>query len=533
MTEKKPIQRSYRTLFHGWLVFAVLLIVVGKISAQTSCGVVDALDYPIEGLVPGYDDFGLYRQRFGGNHTGLDIGFDRWGEPVYATARGRVTYADPEGWGTEKGVVVIQHTFPDGSVVYSVYGHMEESDTIVFPQVGSCVERGTVIGTIGWPSQGRPHLHYELRNFLPYEGGPGYVTDNPLDDGWYDPLDFTTLWRVRLTPVFLDSITFNRPATLPPVRLESGLYVIASHDFIIAMQPSGQVVWRVKADSAIIGLSALPGDRIAAQAQSGQVSILQDGRYQAVWNVGKTNEPFLALGEDLVFITDAAGLAAHDAAGNTLWQIPATTGSTTVFFGLNGEQIAWAVQSAGGVTWQIISRNGQSIVQIALTALSAADSLPDGSWLALEGSQLVRLNDGVQQVLAALPVTPGNSAQITTDAPGNIYLYMDDAANTLLSTDSLGHMRWQTVYSGVRGADPPLLRAGCQLYTLDADGLLHIFKAADGSAFTPLQLYAGGRRNTSPEGRVLRLDGTEHVQAAPGFLTMMTLDGTRLGSGCS
>ena len=69
------------------------------------CGVVDSFDYPIDNLVEGYDDFALYRPRFEGNHVGIDIGFDRWGDPVYAAAKGRVTLSDIEEWDTEKGLV--------------------------------------------------------------------------------------------------------------------------------------------------------------------------------------------------------------------------------------------------------------------------------------------------------------------------------------------------------------------------------------------------------------------------------------------
>jgi Peptidase family M23/PQQ-like domain len=490
------------------------------------CGVVDELDYPIDGLVPGYDDFGLYRQRFGGNHTGLDIGFDRWGDPVYAAARGRVTYSDPAGWGTEKGVVVIEHTFPDGSIAYGVYGHMEESDTILFPPVGTCVERGTVVGTIGWPSRGRPHLHYELRNFLPYDGGPGYVTDNPLDDGWYDPLDFTALWRVKLTPSFLDAITFDRPTTLPPVRLESGTTISVSSDVITAILPPSEVLWRIKADSTITGLRALSGDRIAVHTHSGQVSILQGGRFQAVWTVSEPDMPFVALDEALIFVTNDGGLTAYDTAGNTLWQIAGTAGETTGLLEANGQDIGWAVQTDSGMIWRTVGSDGQLKATAPLAEISAVHALPDGTWLALSGANVMRLNDSDAAVLAALPATAGSSPQITSDTAANLYIYLDDAGKTLLSLDDSGQVRWKTVYNG---GGAPLMQAGCQLYLLDTSGRLDVLKASDGAALNSIQLYAGGRRNSSPAARLLSVDAAEHVEVAAGFLTVMTLDGIQLG----
>ena len=92
------------------LALLALLIGISGVAAQPAapCGVVDAMDLPIDNLVKGYDDFSLYRPRFGGNHTGVDIAFDRWGDPVVAAARGRVTYSDIAGWDTEKGVVIVE-----------------------------------------------------------------------------------------------------------------------------------------------------------------------------------------------------------------------------------------------------------------------------------------------------------------------------------------------------------------------------------------------------------------------------------------
>ena len=60
----------------GLIVMLVVLLLPAAAQNQDAapCGIVDSFDYPIDNLVAGYDDFGLYRARFGGNHTGLDIG---------------------------------------------------------------------------------------------------------------------------------------------------------------------------------------------------------------------------------------------------------------------------------------------------------------------------------------------------------------------------------------------------------------------------------------------------------------------------
>jgi murein DD-endopeptidase MepM/ murein hydrolase activator NlpD len=128
----------------------------------------------------------------------MDVAFYRHGEPVRAIANGRVTYADPEGWDTEKGVVIVEHSLPDGSRVYSLYGHMEPIGDYFFPGVGQCVTPGQIVGAVGDPSLSAPHLHFEIRVMLPDDGGPGYWDTNPLEAGWLNPLDFVRLWQLRL-----------------------------------------------------------------------------------------------------------------------------------------------------------------------------------------------------------------------------------------------------------------------------------------------------------------------------------------------
>src|SRR5262245_20989065 len=162
--------------------------------------VVDAIDYPIDGVSIDHDDFGMYRAGFDGRHTGIDMAFDRYGDPVRAAARGRVTFSDPKGWDTEKGVVIIEYIFPDDSILFTLYGHMEELNGHNFPKEGQCVELGDVIGAVGHPSRGAPHLHYEVRKMKASTGGPGYWPVDPLDGGWLHPIDFTEQWQLRLSP---------------------------------------------------------------------------------------------------------------------------------------------------------------------------------------------------------------------------------------------------------------------------------------------------------------------------------------------
>ncbi|MBL8154748.1 MAG: peptidoglycan DD-metalloendopeptidase family protein [Anaerolineae bacterium] len=525
-----------RNLLQVMLIGCVLIglrlnAVLGQAAAP--CGVVDAIDYPIEPLVAGYDDFGLFRRRFGGNHTAIDVAFDRWGDPVRAAARGRVTYADPEGWDTEKGVVIVAHTFPDGDIYYSLYGHMEETDSAIFPAVGTCVERGEIIGAVGWPSRGRPHLHYEIRDFLPNDGGPGYVSGNPLEEGWYNPLDFTAVWRARFNPAFLGTVTAQTPASLPPIQLESGAYGVASGDVITVLSPPDRVLWRIQTSGNIISLASLPGDRIAAYTESGQAVVVQDGRFAAVWQVDTGGLPFRVLGETLVFPQPDGELIAYDSSGTPLWRRIGSPGAEHVFFQMNAAQtqVGWAVQDAQGVSWRVVNPDGQLAADLRLTAAPLAVAAPDGSWMLLDGNELKRQQTDRIDTLMTVAPAPGTGSLLAADSGGGTYVFLDDAERTLMALDASGQTRWRVNYPREVGEVPPLLAAGsgCLLYALDGDGMLNVFDGADGSLVNQIALYAGGRRVRNPAARLLLVDSAEQVYAATGYLTLMLLDGRKLG----
>ncbi|HWC91783.1 MAG TPA: M23 family metallopeptidase, partial [Pseudolabrys sp.] len=111
---------------------------------------------PVEGSVDMSSPFGVRTDPFLGKaamHTGIDLRGDI-GEPVHATANGKVTMA---GWEGGYGKMVeIDH----GNGLTTRYGHLSEIDV----KVGQIVRIGQVIGKIG--STGRstgPHLHYETR----------------------------------------------------------------------------------------------------------------------------------------------------------------------------------------------------------------------------------------------------------------------------------------------------------------------------------------------------------------------------------
>lgn len=121
-------------------------------------------------------DCGDGNSRRGGPHWGADlngIGGENTdeGDPVYAAGRGRVVYCgEPNpSWGN---VVVLLHRLPNGSLIQSLYAHLDSFNV----RVGQVVPRGQVIGKVG-TAHGlyAAHLHFEMIATAQNEAGlPGY-----------------------------------------------------------------------------------------------------------------------------------------------------------------------------------------------------------------------------------------------------------------------------------------------------------------------------------------------------------------------
>jgi murein DD-endopeptidase MepM/ murein hydrolase activator NlpD len=151
------------------------------------------------------------------------------GTPVHAVADGVVVRHNP-GISYPGNVVVVQHTLPEGGLIYSMYGHVNNVSVVV----GDAVVRGQQIATVlnqsyvgrtpgrhpSWDS----HLHFEMRKMMDagniyvpgtnaygynYPGctwlypGRGYTyrvhpNNYPYpDNGYVDPSDFIA---ARLAP---------------------------------------------------------------------------------------------------------------------------------------------------------------------------------------------------------------------------------------------------------------------------------------------------------------------------------------------
>jgi hypothetical protein len=134
--------------------------------------------------------------------------------------------------------------------------------------------------------------------------------------------------------------------------------------------------------------------------------------------------------------------------------------------------------------------------------------------------------------VAAISPVAGAGAALVYAPDGGVFIYTGGESRSLVLLGPDGAIRWAVPYPG-GGALPPLMAvgAGCALYTLDATGILHVFRAGDGSEATQLAFYVGGRRSTSANARLLRADSAEQVTVSAGFLSLMTFDGRVLSNG--
>jgi murein DD-endopeptidase MepM/ murein hydrolase activator NlpD len=185
-------------------------------------------------------------------HAGEDWFPDSHDQPINAVANGIVKYVSPPGYSFPGAVVILEHILPDGSTVYSMYGHLDPSAVKV--SVGQAVTEGqeiaarVIVQTLQDGSD-NTHLHWEIRYFLDGSGitigpnykqtcsgepGPGYTwpgtPDNFVSGGatyhWTNPSVFVGSHGGSAYPTGkpVSKIIKVEPAIAPP-GVDTGLVV--------------------------------------------------------------------------------------------------------------------------------------------------------------------------------------------------------------------------------------------------------------------------------------------------------------------
>lgn len=389
----------------------ISVFAVAPADAQGQCGVVDSISYPID--TNGFrlvQDFGARSYRYEGRfHTGEDWYGGRGtslGQPVRAIAAGRVTYSAPNGWGRDGGVVILEHTFPDGSIAYSMYGHMAETGSVKFPARLKCVAAGDVIGTIGDVSPA-PHLHFEIRTNQPDIPGPGYTTDDPTTLGWLRPAKFVTNWQAWLNPAYRWHIMASAGLIAPPLELDDHSLLYLDGSTLKRATQDGRVLWRDTLEAPAVAVSGYQGNPLLTYADGAMQRIDYDGALGDKWTTGiaMDSAPF-AVGSALVFHTPENGLVAlADNRRDILWRLE----------GVPPIVRAWVTdQTIGLITTDdrllTLSRDGELLDTAQLRGTASLATSAEGTLLAYTRGGLWTIDPKGAWTLSSLPAAPNSGA---------------------------------------------------------------------------------------------------------------------------
>lgn len=308
------------------LFFFIFFTSISINHAQIDCGVVDGIGFPVDTSIFSLtQDFAIASSRHQGRyHTGEDWygGRDNsLGQAVRASARGRVTYSSTNGWGRDGGVVILEHTFPDGTIYHTLYGHMGETAEYTFPTRLSCVQQGDIIGAVA-DARPAPHLHFEVRisgRTNATIAGAGYIESNPYSEGLRNPSKFIvnqqtwlSLWHDWHITVGTETIADENAPIAPLITLtdNSVLYLDASGRTLRRATPDGRVLWRIHLETDAVSLEAWRGSSLLTFADGTmQIIDVEVGSLGESWRIPATfSDAPLIDGDELLFPAPDNGL---------------------------------------------------------------------------------------------------------------------------------------------------------------------------------------------------------------------------------
>lgn len=428
-----------------WLLLFVVLLFAAPASAQVQCGVVRTLDFPVDrSRFTLMQDYAAQSYRHQGRyHTGED-----WagapGEYVRAIADGRVTFSSANGWGRDGGVIILEHNFPDGSVAYSMYGHISDQTGVQFPAPFSCVRQGDVLAAVG-DARPAPHVHVEIRTDDPSIPGAGYTWNFPADEGLRRPSKFILNWQTWLSDAYrwrLD-LADETGIAAPPVALaDNGLLALDSNR-VIRVSDDGRLLWRINLDRRAVGLIPFADTALIAYADGRVQRVNADSTLGEAWETGIALAGAPLILPDRLIVPTPTGIAALDSgARSVLWQHDAIGAVARWIAG--GDQIG--VMTADG-TMITLREDG--------TILDQARLREPGS-LAFSGGLIAFTRGGAWRIDGAgawsplLNTSPAGGAESAAalDASGRLFLWDGE---TLYAYNAERFGLWQAPLPGVDG----------------------------------------------------------------------------------
>ncbi len=440
------------------------------VHGQAQCGFAETISYPIDaGTFRMTQGFAVPSERHHGRfHTGEDWYGGRgmsYGQPVRAIAAGRVTYAYAIGWGRDGGVVIIEHTFPDGAIAYSQYGHMIETDTVQFPRGFECVQAGQVIGVVG-DARPAPHLHFEIRVNNPDVPGPGYTWEDPVTLGWRSPAKFITNRQAWLHPAYQWHIEAGGEAgpIAPPLALNDGSLLYLDGDMLKRATYDGRVLWRIVLEHRAVDVSGYRGTPLLTYADGTVQVINLDGTLGESWQTDISPDgPPLFAGEAPVFHTsDNALVMLDETRRGVIWRLEGVPEYVRGYVAGDSDNFTVGLITAENEI-RTISWTGELLYRGWLRETGSFATAEDGSLLAYTRGGLWRIDSSGtwSLVMENAPPGGGSSAALVTDA-GRMYLF-DGETMHAYSRD--GELLWQSAVPDVSGLAELVLYGNVLLLT--------------------------------------------------------------------
>ena len=444
------------------------------------CGWADTLDFPLDPpngeSASGGSDFGVYRNRYEKYHAGEDWRLssrNNFGQPVYSIGHGQVTYAQPLGWGADKGVVIVRHSFPDRPAVLSFYGHLDPPSVTL--REGECVWRGDIVGQIGRPRTS-PHLHFEVRVHMPYATGGGYWPSDPTQAGWLPPSKTVSQYRLQVSPGAVWTDLSTPSSSIPLGTLDDTVFLAINDELLVGIDLlTGDELWSYKLTEYIKDalLDPVRGVLYITDSVAGLLAYVIPTN-KAVESLPEELEPLwefelpssgrmdlmpLPRGGALVSHKDT--LSAVSFGGNLLWEADedgylfswALAEDALVFTTSDQEAPLKTADAKGVYLWE----DGQEGIPLVAG---------DQTWLyAEDGLYRLDLEEHTSRRVYALPTALMRRSTAMPLQDGNlILLHADSADRRLLSFDAEGELQWE--FSVPLEGDPQLFELDGRIYLL-------------------------------------------------------------------
>jgi len=532
------------------IVIVLCLVALGlgqPAVVQAQCPPVDGVVFPLDTPTPQLTQaFATRNVRFHGRyHIGEDWIGERGatlGLAVLAAANGRVTFASPTAWGSEDGMVILEHRLPDGSTVYGVYGHLTEAFGQAFPAPLTCVRAGDVIGSVAEVLPA-PHLHWEIRSTGSDTPGAGYSWRHPAFAGLQSPARWLAETGTMVHPAFRWRADATAITGVPIMQLGGDALALDGRR-VIGLSFDGRILWRYILERDAVGLLPHP-------AGTGALIIYADGSSQPI-DAGGTlgTSTLLPHPVSAAFSTGgraylaapgvppgAIGLIAYDPGLSTaLWALPLTAPPVAVQASADGTRVAVLTTTAVGtarIDW-LDASTGQLLDQAELREPGTLAVRPPDAGIETPGVIAYTLGglwqiapDGTWALLLPTAAGGGRSGAVAWGDAG-----VDDGwtytftGTTLTAWNRQGVLQWTGDLPGTVTGAAWLREQDDRLYLIAGERLI-ILNAATGGICTTVPLWQDG--GFAALWADLGADGTLRI-ATGGRLT--GLDLATLGQAC-